>query len=249
VSRQNQIDMKTIVSALILLAFASILHADQTIADAQQMLKDQGFYYGEVTGQTNSNTTAAIRRYQIRNGLEVTGELNDETMRALGIGNSSQMTAKATPSPKQETDSSRNESQEETAAVATPAEHSSPEPEEREPVYQRQPEAASAEEPPLFAGTPYQAAPPEVQHNIVISAQRSLAAQGLYQGEIDGIYGPNTEFSLRAYQARVKIRVTGRLDLETLAALRLLPGANTPVYTPRYRVFPSRPVRGVWVPQ
>ena len=42
--------------------------------------------------------------------------------------------------------------------------------------------------------------------------------------------GPKMEFSLRAYQSRVGLAVTGRLDLATLAALELLPGAHTPVY-------------------
>ena len=51
----------------------------------QQALKDQGFYYGEVSGEMNANLTAAIRRYQIRNGLQVSGELNNETLKSLGI--------------------------------------------------------------------------------------------------------------------------------------------------------------------
>ena len=54
----------------------------------QQALKDEGFYYGEVNGDMNANLTAAIRRYQIRNGLQVSGELNDETLRSLGIKSS-----------------------------------------------------------------------------------------------------------------------------------------------------------------
>ena len=64
--------------------------------------------------------------------------------------------------------------------------------------------------------------------------------------ELSGFLGPETEFSLRAYQSRVGLRPTGRLDLETLAALELLPGANQPVYTPR-RIYRQPPVRGEWV--
>ena len=36
----------------------------------------------------NATLTAAIRRYQIRNGLQVTGELNDETLQSLGVKSS-----------------------------------------------------------------------------------------------------------------------------------------------------------------
>src|SRR6266571_6151951 len=103
----------------------------------------------------------------------------------------------------------------------------------------------------FFAGTPYETAPPGVQRNVVVSAQIALARRGLYRGEIDGAYGWAMELSLRAYQARTRLPITGRLDLETLAALRLLPRPREPVYDPsrkRMRPPPGPPVRGEWVP-
>jgi len=71
-----------------MLLFASVaqLRADEAVAKAQQSLKDQGFYYGQVTGEKNADTSAAIRRFQIRNGLQVTGELNDETLQVSTSG-------------------------------------------------------------------------------------------------------------------------------------------------------------------
>ncbi len=63
----------------------SSLWADDLTRAVQQRLKDQGFYYGEVDGQGGDETSAAIRRYQIRHGLKVTGQLNDETLHALGM--------------------------------------------------------------------------------------------------------------------------------------------------------------------
>ena len=67
----------------------SFAHGDPTIRSLQQTLKRQGFYYGAVTGEKNTETTAAIRRYQIRNGLQVTGELNDETLRSVRASSNS----------------------------------------------------------------------------------------------------------------------------------------------------------------
>ena len=84
-----------------------------------------------------------------------------------------------------------------------------------------------------------------MQRDIVSSAQRTLSRRGYYRGSIDGTFGPPLEFSLRAYQAKVGLPVTGRLDLETLAALELLPGAKQPVYRPRRRLPP--PIRGEWI--
>ena len=76
---------RTIAHLLVALVLAGFVRADQTIQSVQQTLKDQGFYYGNVTGDKSAETTAAIRRYQIRNGLQVTGEINPETLSSLNV--------------------------------------------------------------------------------------------------------------------------------------------------------------------
>src|SRR5687767_10150295 len=73
-----------LVLTLTLLSGAAIA-AENLIGQTQSELKKQGFYYGEVTGKENLDTTAAIKRFQIRNALEVTGSLNQETLEALGF--------------------------------------------------------------------------------------------------------------------------------------------------------------------
>ena len=81
-----------------------------------------------------------------------------------------------------------------------------------------------------------------------MDAQRTLAERGLFKYPADGVFSPDLEFSLRAYQTRVGLRPSGRLDLETLAALELLPGSRRhPVA--RTRSIPSNepPVRGEWI--
>ena len=60
--------------------------AEDRIRDVQAALKTQGFYYGDVTGAESAETGAAIRRFQIRNGITVTGKLNADTLGALGLG-------------------------------------------------------------------------------------------------------------------------------------------------------------------
>src|SRR5438045_9344365 len=80
--------MRITITAVILVGSMMLMRADQLVETVQQALKDEGFYYGEVNGDMNANLTAAVRRYQIRNGLQVTGELNDETLRSLGIKSS-----------------------------------------------------------------------------------------------------------------------------------------------------------------
>jgi peptidoglycan hydrolase-like protein with peptidoglycan-binding domain len=252
----NIIDMKIRVAVLVFFGSAALLLADPAIENAQRALKDQGFYYGEITGQKDTDTIAAIRRYQIRNGLQVTGDLNDETMKSLGADSSNAgAVAKASPSSTPDTSDLRSESREQPEPGGprqsfTPTNPLTGQPFPEVPDRQ-QPRPDDGEAVPqrggLFAGTPYETSPPQVQRDVIASAQTVLSQRNLYHSQIDGAFGPDMEFSLRAYQSRVGIPVTGRLDLKTLAALQLLPGSNEPRFAPRQRIFPGRPVRGEWI--
>jgi hypothetical protein len=190
----------------------------------------------------NANLTAAIRRYQIRNGLQVSGELNDETLRSLGIkssGSSRPTTKAASPTPPAGAMPSEPPSDEtENGSRAPPVQPYSNAPPGQQ-VLPSNPIGPAGSPGTVFADTPFQTAPPGVQRNVIVSAQIVLARYGLYREQIDGIYGPAMELSLRAYQARTRLPVTGRLDLETLAALR---------YRQRMRPPPGPPIRGQWEP-
>jgi peptidoglycan hydrolase-like protein with peptidoglycan-binding domain len=244
--------MKAKIAALIFIGSLMLARADQMIESVQQALKDQGFYYGEITGQASSDLTAAIRRYQIRSGLQVNGQLNSETLQSLGIKSSAsaQPAAKAaSPNPALPGpgDQSPIEGPNMTPAPVEPL----PNAPQDQQVYPSNPVAPGTPA-GVLARTPFEAAPPEVQRNVIVSAQIALARRGLYQEEVNGIYGPAMELSLRAYQARARLPVTGRLDLQTLAALRLLPQPRQPFYDPsrrRWRPPPGPPVHGEWVPE
>jgi len=245
--------MKIKIVALMLVGSVMLVRADQLIESVQQALKDAGFYYGEVSGELNANLTAAIRRYQIRNGLQVSGELNDETLQSLGLkssGSGRQAPKAASPAP---APSMPSEPRSEEPQNATPGQPVQPfsQPPQNQQGYPSTPMGPANSPGGFFAGTPFETAPPAVQRNVIVSAQIALAQYGLYREQIDGIYGPGMELSLRAYQSRRRLPVTGRLDLETLAALRILPGPRQPFYNPyhpRKRPPPGPPVHGQWVP-
>src|SRR5436189_6291216 len=87
---------RTILQLVVALCVVGSMRADQTIQSVQQALTDQGFYYGNVTGDKSAETTAALRRYQIRNGLQVTGEINPETLHSLNGSSNSASSAQPT---------------------------------------------------------------------------------------------------------------------------------------------------------
>jgi peptidoglycan hydrolase-like protein with peptidoglycan-binding domain len=246
--------MKITTAAVIFMGSMMLMRADQLVESVQQALKDEGFYYGEVNGDMNANLTAAIRRYQIRNGLQVTGELNDETLRSLGIkssGSSRPATKAASPTPPAGAMPSEPPSDDTDNGGRAPAVQPFSNAPPSQQVFPSNPIGPASSPGTVFAGTPFQTAPSGVQRNVIVSAQIVLARYGLYREQIDGIYGPAMELSLRAYQARTRLPVTGRLDLETLAALRLLPGPRQQFYNPygqRMRPLPGPPIRGQWEP-
>jgi peptidoglycan hydrolase-like protein with peptidoglycan-binding domain len=246
--------MKIKIVALIFIGSTMLIRADQLVESVQQALKDQGFYYGEINGETNANLAAAVRRYQIRNGLQVSGELNSETLQSLGInssGSTRSATKPASPSPGEPAKPSEQPSNETAnASPAAPIQPFGNAPQDQQ-LYPSNPVTPGTSPGGVLAGTPFEAAPAGVQRNVMLSAQIALARRGLYHEEINGVFGPAMEFSLRAYQARTRLPVTGRLDLETLAALQLLPGARAPVFRPPRRhghPWPNEPIRGEWVP-
>ncbi|HEY6155472.1 MAG TPA: peptidoglycan-binding protein [Candidatus Udaeobacter sp.] len=246
--------MKITTAAVIFMGSMMLMRADQLVESVQQALKDEGFYYGEVNGDMNANVTAAIRRYQIRNGLQVSGQLNDETLRSLGIKSSGSSRAPgnaASPAPPVGVAPGASPSEETQTASPTPPVQLFNNGPPGQQVFPSTPMGPAGSPGTVFADTPFQAAPPAVQRNVIVSAQIALARYGLYREQIDGIYGPAMELSLRAFQAQARLPVTGRLDLETLSALHLFPGPRQPFYNPyrqRMRPPPGPPVRGQWEP-
>ena len=95
--------MKHAFVLLIVLSLAGLpgqARADEQTQAVQQTLKDQGFYYGDVDGQGGPETDAAIRRYQIRQGLDVTGKMDEQTLSSLNLNSKNDKnTIQAVPPP------------------------------------------------------------------------------------------------------------------------------------------------------
>src|SRR3982751_3623045 len=187
--------MKLRIAVVVLLTvLAGAARADQVVQNVQQALKDQGFYYGEVTGEKDADTTAAIRRYQIRNGLQISGDLNDETLKSLGVDSSgTRAIVKASPAPAPaapQASDLRAEPRQSPAPTNPLTGQPFPEPQRDRSVQgQIRPDEPGPVPPDYdtvparpaenFAGTPYEAASPQVQRDVILSAQNILARRGL----------------------------------------------------------------------
>jgi hypothetical protein len=249
--------MKTPFVLWLLFFAVGTVWADDSTRALQQKLKDQGFYYGDVSGQPGPETAAALRRYQIRYGLRVTGEVNDETLRAMGLSPGTVGQAPRQVEPKSGGDNpgrpygyDRDRRPEEGQPIQ-PRGYGAPPvfPDTGAPLSTR-PGRAS-----LLAGTVYEGAPRQVQENLVYAAQGQLARRRFYFGALDGQPGPATVDAIARFQQVEDLPVTARLDQATLNELQLLPGQK---YGPPARfgddddpAFERRPARriyrGVWI--
>lgn len=56
-----------------------------TRRDVEQSLSDEGFQPGDIDGEWDEQTTAALENFQEEMGLDTTGEIDNDTLSALGI--------------------------------------------------------------------------------------------------------------------------------------------------------------------
>src|SRR5712691_1523400 len=70
-----------------------------------------------------------------------------------------------------------------------------------------------------FDGPIYASSPEEDPAQVVANVQSALQQQGYYQGEIDGVLGPQTRAALAEYQSAQGIEPTGAVDEPTLETL------------------------------
>ena len=199
---------RSLLCFVVTLCAVSLVRADQGIRSLQQTLKDQGFYYGAVTGDKNAETTAAIRRYQIRNGLQVTGEINEETLRSVNPSSNSVASA-SQPASKPaaiQPNSVRPDASARLSQSSPPPSFNQPDrPLETNPPYSGK----------LLSIRAASGEPPDHRR----SADAQLMSRGYFSGRVDGKYGSRTALAVRAFQSSAGLPPTGRLDIETVKAL------------------------------
>ena len=82
--RYNDVRKRFVLALATGLAVVGFVSADDNLRAVQQKLREGGFYSGEIDGAYSSQLSAALTRYQIRNGLPITGQLDVDTSKALG---------------------------------------------------------------------------------------------------------------------------------------------------------------------
>lgn len=82
------------------------------VRQVQQQLKNRGFYTGPIDGSNGSQTRMAIQKFQRSENIVETGELNDATLKSLGVERAQRESqgeaSRSVEEPEQGTNSSAN---------------------------------------------------------------------------------------------------------------------------------------------
>ena len=82
IHRERVSDVGDLLQAIILRRQGRL---DRDITKAQQALKDNGFYSGSINGAMTESTREALRSFQEAKQLNVTGRIDRDTARQLGL--------------------------------------------------------------------------------------------------------------------------------------------------------------------
>ena len=166
------------------------------IKDLQRELASRGFYQGNIDGVAGAKTRAALRNFQVQQGISVEGGLNAQTRDSLGLEWERQP-VKGTDAPQREV--MRGEQR-------TPA--TQPPRVQNQPV-QNQPVQTQAGADNTAVRVNLAALNAEQTKEV----QQKLQQLGFYQGAIDGKFGAGTRAALmRYFQRQAQLASQGMVD-------------------------------------
>ena len=209
------------------LGAADSIYVDaDTVRQAQRVLGERGFRTG-IDGMMGPRTQAALKRFQRAQNLEPTGQLNRQTLVALGLQESASAGSSA---PQYSRDIIRSVEQTlnargfqagaadgEMTAQTRAALKAFQKSENLQDTGQLNPGTLAA------LGVPADKEEPPA--SLVLSSakvralQAKLNERGFNVGLVDGRMGDATRAAIRAFQRSQDLPVTGRADSRTLAAL------------------------------
>jgi peptidoglycan hydrolase-like protein with peptidoglycan-binding domain len=82
-----------------------------TVRQVQQTLQQQGMYRGRVDGVWGPATQSAVRSYQQQNNLNASGQLDQQTLASLNLGNNQNYGSNNAPQPNNQATMGNDQSQ------------------------------------------------------------------------------------------------------------------------------------------
>jgi peptidoglycan hydrolase-like protein with peptidoglycan-binding domain len=181
----------------------------EIVREVQQLLSERGFYDGEIDGLSGPMTAEAIRAFEERAGLDVTGEPRAALLAKIELSPHHASRPDEEETASQEVDDAEDDRP--TAAAEPPVE----------------PSITTLSEADIALSSPEpDPAPPSDGDPQVEAVQRVLADLGYAPGRIDGQLGPQTEEAIRGFQRDRGLEPNGELNAELLRELSAVSGQS-----------------------
>jgi Putative peptidoglycan binding domain len=214
----------------------------------------------------DDETNAAIRRYQIRFGLKVNGEMDQETLDSIGVNGHAPSapssepptalpsvpapTPVPTPPPAVHHPKTDRQIVQEPTPVPRARSRSTSVPKPRPTPYVPHLSRASSESTGVstsgwLSRTYFADAPRHVKHQVVAQVQSQLGDLGFYSGPVSGYLNPATVAAVNRYQRSHGSSVSDRVTNSTLERLGIL---ERRVVVRRYYPPPYYPARYYYGP-
>jgi peptidoglycan hydrolase-like protein with peptidoglycan-binding domain len=209
-----------------------------TVRDAQQRLRQLGYYNGDIDGLWGSATEDAVIRFQRAHGLDATGQLNAATADVLRDETrlAARPAAPAASKPVDLTDPMAARTVQNRLrqlgfydgpadGVWGPGTQQALERFQRARGLDRVGEptvatlSAMGIDPDALARTATASAAEPLDPAVVRSIQRRLSQLGFYRGAADGVWGRGSQAAVERFQRARGLQPTGDLNPTTLAAL------------------------------
>jgi|GEM_PF-2871276 len=198
----------------------SDLSSDQ-VRQVQTRLNQMGYFSGSVDGVWGQETQSALRNFQQSRNLQVTGQLNEQTARALGMENyaraGSAGSGQSTVSQSQVRESTLPAEQRQQAANQSANRQAQQSSAPQQPAASQ---GSSGQQNASSRGS-WQTQSVMISHNELRQVQKKLNDMGFDAGQADGVWGPRTQAAVRSFQQSKNLPATGRLNERTMDALDL----------------------------
>jgi peptidoglycan hydrolase-like protein with peptidoglycan-binding domain len=189
--------------------------SNQQVRQLQQKLLQQGFYEGNVDGIVGPLTRQALRSFQQQQGIDAAGTWNQSTAEALGIQSERQ--------PVSGRDSTRDTTGDITGKMGSAGTDVQRQPGMDQPSMNGSETAQGTEETQRFQLS-------ALSSEQVQDLQQRLKGMGHYQGEVDGVVGPQTRAALRRFfQEQIQLANQGMLSDAAIGVFGMTPEEIQPV--------------------
>jgi peptidoglycan hydrolase-like protein with peptidoglycan-binding domain len=178
----------------------AIVGSVDQVKELQRELASRGFYQGNIDGVAGAKTRAALRNFQVQQGIPINGGLNAQTRDSLGLEWDRQP-VKGTDTPQPERMRGEDRMQRTPAMEGT------------QPTQGSRTQAASTQTQAGTDNTAVRVNLAELNTEQTKEMQQKLQQLGFYQGAVDGKFGAGTRAALtRYFQRQAQLASQGMVD-------------------------------------